>query len=537
MTPVPDMQISCRRAEGPPSPTAGSLAASRLNTTAPAHSKPFSAAANAAVFTSAAAADAKGPGSAVLGSALAGYTSVITRTPISPSGYAVPVQPKQHQHPQTHQQQPAPGSGSIHTYGNPQLLSSIPDRVQPTAGYYPSTSSNPGSSSAHHQACSPAAAALAALSGGHARTSSAPAAGSTAAAAASGSYSQQYAARNYTPAPVPSSSSSGGRGSMLLWNIQQPPPQLAPAQGQHSGPIAGRRAATAGANGYDTGANSSSGSRPASQESGSPGLMKLKQLSTARLVRRLGTPPAAQDSSTSGGGFGAGPAVASPAAAGLGYTPQVSSPAAGRRAAAVTQQPAWQQTQQQQQQSRPPVMQQPQQQREQQGQSSQQRQQTNNRDASWRPQQQSGTYRRSSSEGSSSMRNHAARLNGSSTVSNSSRQPGLSIPNRAQQQQSSNSSSAGFSKQLQELPPDAQYVEVDRQPCPSCGRCFAQPALQQHVRICDKVFGQKRKVCTGCCTAASCSCACGLRVMPLQECAQQNANCIMGCMCDAADRG
>jgi hypothetical protein len=75
-------------------------------------------------------------------------------------------------------------------------------------------------------------------------------------------------------------------------------------------------------------------------------------------------------------------------------------------------------------------------------------------------------------------------------------------------------------------------VEVDRQPCPSCGRCFAQPALQQHVRICDKVFGQKRKVRTGCCTSAFCSCAGGLTLMPLQECVQQNAHFIMGRMRD-----
>lgn len=46
-----------------------------------------------------------------------------------------------------------------------------------------------------------------------------------------------------------------------------------------------------------------------------------------------------------------------------------------------------------------------------------------------------------------------------------------------------------------QLPPGAEYQEVDRQPCPSCGRRFAPPALQQHLRICDKVFGQKRKVC------------------------------------------
>jgi hypothetical protein len=39
-----------------------------------------------------------------------------------------------------------------------------------------------------------------------------------------------------------------------------------------------------------------------------------------------------------------------------------------------------------------------------------------------------------------------------------------------------------------------EYQEVERQPCPSCGRCFAEAALQQHMRICDKVFGQKRKV-------------------------------------------
>lgn len=39
-----------------------------------------------------------------------------------------------------------------------------------------------------------------------------------------------------------------------------------------------------------------------------------------------------------------------------------------------------------------------------------------------------------------------------------------------------------------------EYVEVERRPCPSCGRCFAPAALRQHARVCDKVFRQKRKV-------------------------------------------
>jgi hypothetical protein len=41
---------------------------------------------------------------------------------------------------------------------------------------------------------------------------------------------------------------------------------------------------------------------------------------------------------------------------------------------------------------------------------------------------------------------------------------------------------------------EAEFVQLIRHPCPSCGRCFAPAALQQHAAICDKVFGQKRKV-------------------------------------------
>merc|ERR1719356_516531 len=36
-------------------------------------------------------------------------------------------------------------------------------------------------------------------------------------------------------------------------------------------------------------------------------------------------------------------------------------------------------------------------------------------------------------------------------------------------------------------------VTVQRVPCKQCGRKFSQSALQRHMKICKKVFGQKRK--------------------------------------------
>jgi hypothetical protein len=40
--------------------------------------------------------------------------------------------------------------------------------------------------------------------------------------------------------------------------------------------------------------------------------------------------------------------------------------------------------------------------------------------------------------------------------------------------------------------PNVQLLE-----CSSCGRKFVEAALERHVKICDKVFGQKRKVREG----------------------------------------
>lgn len=46
-------------------------------------------------------------------------------------------------------------------------------------------------------------------------------------------------------------------------------------------------------------------------------------------------------------------------------------------------------------------------------------------------------------------------------------------------------------------PHEAEVAEADAQierfPCPDCGRRFSEVALDKHTRICSKVFGQKRK--------------------------------------------
>jgi len=47
-----------------------------------------------------------------------------------------------------------------------------------------------------------------------------------------------------------------------------------------------------------------------------------------------------------------------------------------------------------------------------------------------------------------------------------------------------------------ELPPEAfgeEQQQTERVPCPQCNRKFAQEALQKHIKICKKVFCQKRK--------------------------------------------
>lgn len=36
--------------------------------------------------------------------------------------------------------------------------------------------------------------------------------------------------------------------------------------------------------------------------------------------------------------------------------------------------------------------------------------------------------------------------------------------------------------------------EEDREECPSCGRKFNVSAMEKHLKICQKVFMQKRKV-------------------------------------------
>ena len=53
---------------------------------------------------------------------------------------------------------------------------------------------------------------------------------------------------------------------------------------------------------------------------------------------------------------------------------------------------------------------------------------------------------------------------------------------------------AGRDNEDEELYGGAQGDEGDREECPSCGRKFASEALDRHIKICKKVFVQKRKV-------------------------------------------
>jgi hypothetical protein len=475
--------VVCRRAEAPFAAPAqpGALAASRPAAQAP--SKPFAAAATAAVFATSVLPERSAP-SAVLGSGIAGYTSVVTRTPISPSGYSVPIQPKHMPAQQQAQQQQTSTHGTIRTYGDPQLLSS--SYGQP--GEYGQVAT--GSSSSYGASGTPAsaaAAALAALAGSHSRSSSAPSAG----------YAQQYASKNYAAQPAPASPTSGAKGSMLMWNVKQLPPQPGSAAGQRSGADAG---AFGTARLISTAPNTSSSSgRPPSQEAGSAGLAKLKQLSTARLVRRLGTPPGAAgqlDSTTDPGYFGSRPAAPA-AAAGLGST-RPSNPIAGRRAAAV------QPTQRQQQQQDTVQMQQVQQRHAQ----VQQMQHAQQQPAQQPPRHEAANLGRptepslnrrttSSSSNSSSHRGPAgaAVQDTQQTAFSSSSSSNRSVQRASSGRAQGMAGTGAFQHTAQtQLPAGAEYQEVDRQPCASCGRCFAPAALQQHTRICDKVFGQKRKV-------------------------------------------
>lgn len=397
----------------------------------------------------------------------------------------MPIQPK-HMPAQQQQQPQTSAHGTIRTYGDPQLLSS--SYGQPSE-YGQGATASSSSYMASGTPASAAAAALAALAGSHSRSSSAPAAG----------YAQQYAPRNYAPQPAPASTTSGAKGSMLMWNVKQLPSQPGSAAGQHSGAGAG---AFGTARLISTAPNASSGSsgsgRPPSQEAGSAGLAKLKQLSTARLVRRLGTPPGAagqQDSTTDPGYFGSRPA-ASAAAAGLGST-LPSSPIAGRRAAGV------QPTQRQQQQQDSVQVQQMQQRQAQAQQMQHARQQPAQQQARHdaanlgRPTEPSLNRRRtSSSSNSSSQRGPAgAAVQDTHTNTFSSSGSNRNVQRAPSGRAHSMAGTGAIQHTVQaQLPAGAEYQEVDRQPCPSCGRCFAPPALQQHMRICDKVFGQKRKV-------------------------------------------
>jgi hypothetical protein len=397
----------------------------------------------------------------------------------------VPIQPKHmpaQQQQQQQQQQPQTSvHGTIRTYGDPQLLSSSYGQPgQYGQGAAPSSSAYVASGTP----ASAAAAALAALAGSHNRSSSAPAAG----------YALQYATKNYAPQPVPASSTGGAKGSMLMWNVKQLPPQPGSAAGQRS---------TAGTGTFGTtrqistapNAGSSGGGRPPSQEAGSAGLAKLKQLSTARLVRRLGTPPGAagqQSSTTDVGSFGTRPA-ASAAAAGLGSTPP-SNPIAGRRAAAV-QPTQWQQQQDMEQQDMEMQQRQvPVQQMQRVRQQPAQQQARHDAVNLGRPTEPSLDRRRtSSSSNSSSHRGPAGAAVQDTYTSTSSSSRGIQRTPSSRAQNAAGFGAHQHTQQAQ-LPAGAEYQEVDREPCPSCGRCFAPPVLQQHMRICDKVFGQKRKV-------------------------------------------
>jgi len=463
----------------------GALAAGKPTATYSRHSAGVGQA--AAATTTGGKATAGGKLNAVLGPGVAGYTSVVTRSPISPSGYPVPAAPKpsgQHQ---------LVGAGS-HTYAQQQQ--------QPVTSYTSLSDlmQRPGnlrSTSAEAQAAA-AAAALAALNS-HARSSS-MLAEPAAVPAVNGSYAQQYTAKNYTPGPGPSSSSS--RGSMLLWNIKQPPQTTE----QITTPVAGRRAATAIAAGQQLtaavpagyipsgppgsigGSSSCSSSRPSSQEAGSPGLLKLKQLSTARLARRLGTPPGGQPAQANSreGLFGQRPAEPAAAAAG----PRSGQSSTGATPDMSQQSPGVQQPQQQLQQQHSP-----------------------------QPQSQ----RSAASIGRRADTSQYANVSSSSTAGPSaplaaSVQRGTAAGparNRSNRQVSfakgfDGATERGTLRQGME-PAEAEYVELARQPCSSCGRCFAPAALKQHMRICDKVFNQKRKV--GCSLAAGAPCQWALQSM------------------------
>lgn len=425
----------------------------------------------------------------VLGREIAGYKSVVTKNPVSPSGYSIAA-PQQ-------QQQQQPSASAVPAGGQRATLApagATHQQFQQTAVPAAGDACNPSARSA-----AAAAAALAALGNNRARSPQGlvrPAVSSTGPGSAGRAYpgasdyssyssgiSDSYSAMGDQSVGYPQPPTTADSPSMLQWKL----PARAPVSAGGSSaaghvPVAGRRAAvSAGASTYAPRSVPSSstdgtpgsyvpssalGLRPPSQQR-SEGLSKLKQLASARLVSRIATPPTGELAAVAL----AAPAADISAAQGRSASSSGRSAAVGGRAgqaAAQTQQRQWPKQQLQQVQAA----------------------------ESYDPSSYTDAQYQPSIAGRRASGSRQTAANGNKAA-----------PQSQQQEQQQTRYTPSVSKVIGSYDGSsaapADYESI-KQPaageacheCRSCGRRFVAAAFEKHVRICDKVFGQKRKVGT-----------------------------------------
>eukprot|EP00879_Flechtneria_rotunda_P012332 GHRR01012879.1.p1 GENE.GHRR01012879.1~~GHRR01012879.1.p1 ORF type:complete len:659 (+),score=268.86 GHRR01012879.1:2037-4013(+) len=424
-----------------------------------------------------------GSPSVVLGGEIAGYRSIVTKHAVSPSGYPIVLM----------QQQP-PVPAPLYAAARPMPLSAGTS-AYPTAT---STAALPaaftGIVAAADRDVSPSkAAAVAALAALGGRNSNSP-------AASGNRHSRPAAGRTSSPAALHSTrpnrpawsddwaetGSSGGTEALPLQKSglqdndgqdQTTQHTLAPA-GRRAGQSRGDSGKTvpatvagwnndsfiAGDAGMPAGDN-----RPPSQHISS-GLSKLKQLSSARLASRITTPPAAD-----AGGQGSTSRTTRPNALARGFSAGMQGPAAQHQyqAQQCRQPEQLQQNWQVDEQAVSPKAYNPD--RYSGG--------GNNAAASAR-----GGARKWSSGAAASAHNRSENI-GSQAQSNADWD--------AYQPTASEQSNYPAAAAICQTAGEHGSMAADSGPscqCPDCGRSFSAQAYDKHVRVCIKVFGQKRKV-------------------------------------------
>lgn len=436
---------------------------------------------------------------AVMGPEIAGYKSVVTKNPVSPSGYSLA--PQQRKVAADKAGATYAASHSASSTGRVSYYSGRP-AANPTVGMTAGQTHTPGARST-----AAAAAALAALNGSKTRSTynqgnalapevsntdtssySSGRANGAYVSAAGTSYStfDSYSAGEEYNYSHPATPCDTGRPAALNWKLPGQPP-CSPNPGiSHAGtsytPIAGRRAApatTAGgtptsrqvtadsSSSYVPSSSSSAGQRPPSQQR-SEGLSKLKQLASARLVNRITTPPT-EDLAASATAATAVRRTSRRASSAV-STEDLSKPAGYMQS---QRQEHGQQQQQQQQQQGPRVA-------------------TGYQPSNYTDRTSNQTNKQNSSTQQVGIRSRRVALPQKQQVQRI--QPAQDTGYPQSVIACSNQAAQDRFDEAASMAGAQPAADEDCQQCPSCGRRFIASAYEKHVKICDKVFGQKRKV-------------------------------------------